>query len=185
MRRRTLLLWLLFFSALLALLSEKGTAPFFLKKGAVPLFEENRAFLNASWGMSHEQVEAANRLALQPASLSKRFHEAPPAEEKRYQTWQAQDRFLDRPAVIYYTFLDGRLLAYHVFVSDADLEKLDADMRGYLTRTFGGDFSEIEEESSLKLVWQSKRRIVNYWLMEEELSLRPKYTAIFGVTTKF
>ena len=121
------------------------------------------AFLNARWGMTPQQVEAAN--------------------PGQYQgTEQRGVKFLGREAAVSYTFRGDRLYAYRVFVSDEDADTLDADMRRYLVRTFGDGPSESEEESALKLIWQFKDRIVNYWLLKEEFSVRPKYTAGFGVT---
>ena len=71
-----------------------------------------------------------------------------------------------------------------MFISDVNGEKMDADMRKFLTRLYGNRAAvqENEGEPVLKLIWQLKGLIVNYWFMEEELSLQSKYTAGFGVT---
>ena len=145
--------------------------------------ESDRAFLNAWWGMKPTEVAVANSATLRPVIDSKRYFYDAQADPSRYRSFEQQEaKFLGRPAKVTYTFHDDRLFTYHVFVSDTDGDRLDADMRHYLMKKFGDRASEQEEESTLRLVWQFRDRMINYWFMQEELSLRPKYTAGFGVT---
>ncbi len=124
-------------------------------------------------------------MSLEPVVDNKRFYYDAQADPSRYRSYEQPGvKFLGRQAKVTYTFHDGRLFTYHVFVSDMDGEKLNADLRRYLARTFGDRSSSQEEGSMLKLVWQFKDKTINYWFMEEELSLRPKYTAGFGVSVK-
>jgi hypothetical protein len=143
------------------------------------------AFQNASWGMSPQEVEHANRAVLAPAVESQRFFRKADDDPSHYLFYEQRDlKFLGRAANITYTFRNNHLFTYHVFVSDTDADRLDEDVRRYLTRLLGTKFSEPEDETALKLVWQFKNRIVNYWLVEEDISLRPKYTAVVGVTVR-
>lgn len=143
------------------------------------------AFMNAQWGMSPDEIVSANRTALEPATGNRRFFQAEPGDEVRYQTLQAAGhKFLGREAVVYYTFLDGRLHACHVFVSDGSEDLLDADMRRYLIRQWGSQFSEIHDESPLKLIWQFKDLSVNYWIYRDEMSLVHSWKAGVGVSYK-
>jgi hypothetical protein len=142
------------------------------------------AFLQARWGMRPDEVGKANGIVLEPAIDSQHIDYDPQADTSRYRSYEQREaKFLGRGAKITYTFHDGHLATYRVFLSDPNGERLDADMRRYLTRVFGDKASEQEEGSPLKLVWQFKDRIVNYWFMREELSLRSKYIAGFGVST--
>jgi hypothetical protein len=141
-----------------------------------------RALLNAEWGMSKAQVEASNRVQLQPSASGNRFYRAAPGTEKRYQTWETPDQaFLGRRGIASYTFFDDKLLAYHIFTSGNDAEDLDEDMRRYLIRVFGKNYSPIEDGTTLKLIWQFSDKTVNYWFYEDEMTLTKKFKAGFGV----
>ena len=175
--------------ALVFLLALSGAAAFLSMRALrapVPApAEDQHAFRGAEWGMSPEEVQKVTGSSLTPVTNSRQFYR--PSEDDRsvYTAYEQQEvSFLRRQADVTYTFRDSHLLSYHVFISDADGDKLDADMRRYLTHTFGDKGSDQEEESSLKLVWQFKDRFVNYWFMPEELSMRPKYKAGFGVIKK-
>ena len=147
--------------------------------------ENPQAFLNARWGMSVMEVERANHSRLEMSVSGSRFYRGAPDTEKRSQTWESRgQKFLGRPAVVSYTFLDNRLFICHVFISDKDADVLDKDMKQYLIRVFGGRYSLTEDETSLKMVWHFKDKIVNYWFYEEDLALIGKFKAGFGVVYK-
>ena len=57
-------------------------------------------------------------------------------------------------------------------------------MRRYLVREFGPNFMPTEDETALKLIWQFKDRIVNYWFYEDDMALSQKFKAGFGVVYK-
>lgn len=158
----------------------------FVARAVPPVIQENpRAFLNAAWGMSPAQVKEASHSILAPSASSDRFYRPAPGTENRTQTLEAHgQKFLGREAVVSYTFLDDRLFSYHVFTSDSDADRLDADMRRYLVRIFGTKYSPVEDDSSLKMVWQFKDKLVNYWFYEEDLALAAKFKAGFGVEYK-
>ena len=146
----------------------------------LPASKEKKAFLNALWGMSRAEVETANGRPLQKPSSRQRFYDPPKGTEDRYEIWQVEGQnVLGRPAILFYSFLDGKLFAYHVFMTDADGEALDKTIRSYLVKKFGTNFSE--EEGTLKMLWQSKDIWVNYWFYELDLSLTTRYKAGFGV----
>ena len=175
-------LWgVLFLSAALAL----GSVLWLRHMPQVPAVPENKkAFLSAEWGMTPEAVEKTGGAVLRSVEGDQRFYSASAADAPRYRSYEREGgiKFLGYTGKLTYTFRDGRLLAYHVFVTDGQGEKLDADMRKYLMEHFGERASALEEDQPLKLVWQFSDRIVNYWFMPEELSLTPKYTAGYGVT---
>ncbi len=142
------------------------------------------AFLNAKWGMSKTQVETANAVTLgPPASKRQLFTPSDRVDASRYQSYEqtVPALFLGRQATVCYVFFDDRLFTYDVFVKDAEGEALDSEMRHYLTDRFGSDLSEVNDQDPLRLVWQEKYRIVNYWFYQEAFSLSQKYTAGFGV----
>lgn len=151
----------------------------------LPLLDQPalRAFINADWGMSKEEVEKANGLPLERAVSSPIFYKTDPGtDDSRHQTWRSEgQRFLGRPGTVYYTFLNGRFFAFHVFITDSDGEKLDADMKRYLEGKFGPDYGVEEEGPALKRIWENNRRIVNYWFYERESSLIGRYKAGYGV----
>jgi len=143
-----------------------------------------KAFLNAEWGMSAVEVEKANGIPLIAAPPGPRLFtpKETVTDTERYQTLQAENVFLSRPARINYLFIDDKLFTYHLFVNDADFHRLDGDMRAALIRDHGEGYSEIRDEgSSLKLVWHNSDTIVNYWIYEEAYRLRPLFTAVIGV----
>ena len=140
-----------------------------------------KAFLRAEWGMAPDQVAAANGVVLSKPTSRKRFYQPESGTESRYQTLEAPGRLLGRASTVSYTFLDGALVSYHVFTADSDDEALDAAMRGYLSKTFGPNFEEIRGEPALKMVWQFKDTVVNYWFYEEPNALSQPYRAGFGV----
>ena len=177
--------------ALIFLLVLSGAAAFLSMRAmnaptpAPAIAEDRHAFRNTTWGMSPSEVEKAVATSLTPVTNSRQFYRPSEDDKSVYVAYEQQGvSFLRREADVTYTFRDSHLLSYHVFISDADGDKLDADMRRYLTRTFGDKGSDQEEDTSLKLVWQFKDRFVNYWFMPEELSMRPKYKAGFGVIKK-
>ncbi len=141
------------------------------------------AFVNAQWGMSSDDVATANHASFSVPNTAKRFFSPKPGEEGRYTTLQASGQlFLGREADVFYTFKDHKLCMYHVFVSDSDEERLDKDMRNYLIRRWGGQGSAPQEDgSNLKLLWQFKDEIINYWLYQDELSLAGNFKAGVGV----
>jgi hypothetical protein len=146
----------------------------------VPAVGDARAFLNAQWGMSPEEVAAANGARLQEVPSGRYADdEAGGGRDRSYE--QNGVRFLGREARAVYTFRDERLRAYHVFISDRDAAALEADMRRFLERRFGGRYSE-PDEGALKRVWHFRDRIVNYWFYPEELALGEKYRAGYGVS---
>jgi len=140
-----------------------------------------KAYFRSEWGMSPAQVASANDVQLKEKPAGPRFYQAEPGSESRYQSLEAPGRFLGRDAAISYTFYDGKLVSYHIFISGSDPDALDADMRRYLVNTFGPNTDEAEEGSSLKMVWQTKDKIVNYWFYEEQNTLNRPYRAGFGV----
>lgn len=141
--------------------------------------------MKARWGMSPDEVMATNQISLSAPMTNKRFFSPREGEEGRFKVLTAQgQRFLGREADVYYTFKDNKLCMYHIFVSDNDEARLDADMRKYLTRKWGGQEGGAQEDATLKLVWQFKDRNVNYWLYEEEMSLTAPFKAGIGVTYK-
>ncbi len=133
--------------------------------------------------MSKAEVEKANGVPLERASSSLRFYKNQPgADDSRYQTWKAEgQRFLGRPGTVHYTFLNDRLFVFHIFVTDPDGEKLDADMKNYLDHKFGSDFGTEEDDPALKRIWEDGQRIVNYWFYERKASLLGRYKAGYGV----
>lgn len=142
------------------------------------------AFMKARWGMSPDEVMAANQITLFPPHTNKRFFSPKEMEGDRHKTLQSSGQlFLGREAEVYYTFKDNRLCMYHVFVSDSDEELLDKDMRNYLNRKWGETAgTPQEDESTLKLLWQFKDVIVNYWLYQDEMALKSHFKAGVGVT---
>lgn len=144
----------------------------------------NKAFLNSQWGMSSAEVEIANATKLEPSQSQKKFFT--PKEEikdpSRYKTLeQSGFQFLGRDATATYVFFDDKLFTYHVFIQDRDEHALDDAVRSYLVQTFGQGYAVVEDESTLKLIWQSREWIVNYWFYQEALTLQEKYTAAYGV----
>ena len=140
-----------------------------------------KAYFHAEWGMSPAQVSVVNGVPLKEQSGGHHFYQAETGSEERYQSLEAPGHFLGRDSVISYTFHDGKLVSYHIFISDSNDQSLDADMRRYLTGEFGPGGEEMEDGASLKMVWQTKDRIVNYWLYEEPNALTRPYRAGFGV----
>ncbi|HTL71096.1 MAG TPA: hypothetical protein VL404_07380 [Candidatus Eisenbacteria bacterium] len=139
------------------------------------------AFLKARWGMGPEAVARANGQALAPSLTPDRFYRV---DEKlraagRYRALEGRGTFLGREAKVTYAFLDGRLVAYYVFVEDADSERLDAEMRARLAAEFGAGIP-VEDGSPLKMIWSKQDLVVNYWLVLDELRMTPKYRAGFG-----
>ncbi len=143
-----------------------------------------KAYFRSEWGMSPEEAVSANGVPLKEKPAGQHFYEAEPGEESRYKVLEAPCRFLARDSVVSYTFRDGRLVSYHVFTSDTEGEILDADMRRYLKRLFGSNAEDLGGEKALKLVWQTKNKIANYWFYEELNSLTRPYRAGFGVQNR-
>ena len=149
----------------------------------LPASKGKKAFLNASWGMSKAEVETVNGKLLQKPSSRQRFYDPPKGTEDRYEIWQVEGQnVLGRPAILLYSFFDGKLFAYHVFMTDMDEEVLDETVRGYLVRTYGEDFSE--EAGPLKMIWQTKELTVNYWFYKVDLSVTTRFKAGFGVLNR-
>lgn len=141
------------------------------------------AFLNAAWGMSKAEVEAADQaVLLAPEAKAKFFTPRPSVDSARYRIYERRDvEFLGRAATVTYVFFDDKLFTYHVFVKDPDGEVLNDEMTAYLADRFGAGASEVSGKEPLRSVWQDKYLIVNYWFFHEPLTLSQKYSAGFGV----
>jgi hypothetical protein len=141
-----------------------------------------RAFLNAVWGMGPEEIARVNQTPLEPPVSGRRFYVPPAGSEARYRTLETrQHKFFGRPSIVSYTFVDDKLFAYHVFVSDEEEETLDKNMREYLADKFGPSGTAVEDGTRLKMVWQKGDVTVNYWFYEEEMGLTGRYKAVLGV----
>ncbi len=143
------------------------------------------AFSKACWGMGFQEVQKSNQTTLTKNENLGRFYipKRNGPESSRYTSYESNDSsFLGRQAKVRYLFLDDRLFAFHLFIQDADAEKLQADMEAYLDRQFGKQYLEGGDTSaSLKRIWNLKDQIVNYWFFQESLSLSQKFSAGFGV----
>ena len=142
-----------------------------------------KAFGGLEWGVSADAVTQTLGAALTPPSRSRTLYTPPPGiDPLRYKTLEhASVPYAGREAAVDYVFLDDKLFAYYVFVSDTNEEALDVAMRAQLAREFGSGFSELTDDGPLKLIWQNPKTIVNYWLFQDVISLRPKSTAAYGV----
>ena len=143
-----------------------------------------KAFMNTDWGMSRQEVEAALQSSLEPIQSSRQFYTPKEGiqDKTRYQALQQSNvSFLGRLANVIYVFFDNRLYSYHVFVKDRDMEKLDKEMKAYLVKEFGTGYLFVHEEEPLSMLWHGKFLIVNYWLLNDDMGLSPKYEAGFGV----
>ena len=151
----------------------------------VPKQFEEPAFLNARWGMSQTQLERANGRKLRPAVSHRKFYSVKKGvlDKTRYKALRedAGRSFLGREAEITYIFFDDRFFSYHVFTRDRDASTLDRDMRKFLFGRFGETFQSVENGRPLKMIWNQKDAIVNYWFSEVDLNLGEKYTAGYGV----
>ena len=132
--------------------------------------------------MSSESVARASGSKLSASPTPDRFYRV---DEKlrasgRYKAFEGSGTFLGRQARMTYAFLDGRLVAYYVFIEDADGGKLDGEMRERLMTDFGKNPIPVEDSTPLKLIWSGKDLIVNYWILLDELRMVPKYRAGFG-----
>ena len=135
--------------------------------------------------MGFQEVQKSNQTTLTKNENLGRFYipKRNGPESSRYTSYESNDSsFLGRQAKVRYLFLDDRLFAFHLFIQDADAEKLQADMEAYLDRQFGKQYLEGGDTSaSLKRIWNLKDQIVNYWFFQESLSLSQKFSAGFGV----
>ena len=161
-------------------------AVLFLKfnSSPVPKPPAEKAFMNVAWGMSMAEVEEAIHAKLTSAEVGTRFYSPKnPLENnakiKAYE--QTELPFLGRKAKVTYIFYRDRLFLYHLFLRDNDAETLDTDVTKYLTREYGPGFTQSEEGSSAKIIWQTKELIVNYWFYRDDLRLREQFSAGFAV----
>lgn len=172
----------LLFVAAVVLVGVLGVWLFTQKTLSPPEIQSRKAFLDAEWGASAAEVERADKVKLGVSTSPKKFYTVKAGiDPTRYKSLEVQQAdFLSRPATVTYIFFDNRLFSYTVFIQDTDAETLDRQMREYLIRRFGEGYSELEDDSPLKMIWHGRELIVNYWLMET-VSLRPKASAGFGV----
>ena len=135
--------------------------------------------------MSPEEVAEANHSTLESPLSNRHFYDIPAGQEIHYKTLEARNRrFLGFPAVTSYMFHDGKLFSYHVFISGSDADALNDRMRRYLSDAFGENYSTVEDETPLKLIWHFGDRVINFWSFEEDLALADRYRAGFGVVYK-
>jgi hypothetical protein len=147
---------------------------------------KSTAFLSAQWGMTPSEVAVANHAALEPVNTYRRFYTPHQDTDKaRYQALEQNGlTFLEREASAIYTFFDGKLIGYHLFVVDRDPVALDRDLRVYLASHHGTETSAVSDETPLKLIWDHPDLIVNYWFYKDTVSVSQKYTAGFGVVNR-
>jgi hypothetical protein len=144
------------------------------------------AFLSAEWGMTPAEVAAANHTVLEPVNTYRRFYTPHQDTDKaRYKALEQNGlTFLEREASAIYTFFDGKLIGYHLFLVDRDPVALDRDLRVYLASRHGVETSAVSDETPLKLIWDHPDLIVNYWFYKDTVSVSQKYTAGFGVVNR-
>lgn len=142
------------------------------------------AFLEAHWGMSPSQVEAADHLKLRPYASFRRLYRLNDkiGNSSRYKTLQAElPDFLGKPATASYVFFDDRLFLYNISMEGDDADQLNDRLKPYLVDRFGSRFVSPKDSSRLKAIWMQKDVIVNYWAFLDDQRLHPKFLAVFSV----
>jgi len=133
---------------------------------------KDKAFLNATWRMSRNEVERANNASLTPNDKLWVLMDAPSVMDlKRYMQLVRKDVMLwGHSAEIAYSFFDNKLYEYYISLTVYDLDKSPDEIRSTLEQQFGkGQPDSVGGPNLLlNLKWETPKQHLTMWMGSNE-----------------
>jgi len=146
---------------------------YLVKNNLIYSISSEKAILNATWGMSPNEVEKANNAVLSRHELHNIFILVTPdvSEKNRFKFLVQKNRFLfGREAEISYDFFDNKLYRYVVSLNINNKGKAENNILGVI-RSKHGDGQKTKKTSDDELCsykWITKKQIVSYSLYKNK-----------------
>jgi hypothetical protein len=127
----------------------------------------DKAFLSATWKMSPQEIERANKATLSDAP---QWHLDPwstpeVTNQSRFKILAQKDVFLfGHTSEVEFTFFDNMLYKYEISFTAYDLEKPHKEILETLRKQFGESKEEREKHSNIiySSVWDTEKQTVSY-----------------------
>lgn len=135
-----------------------------------------KAFLNATWEMSPQEISRANNAILKEPKLDmlripfEGTDISPVLNMNRYKTLEQEDLTIwGESALVEYGFFDDRLFTYTVFIDDYNLDELKESVIKEISKRYG-EFIRKEHANNYLLYgeWDSEKVAVSTWLWKDK-----------------
>jgi hypothetical protein len=135
-----------------------------------------KAFLNATWEMSPQEISRANNAhltvpELDILSIPFEGDDIPSVlNMKRYKTLEQKDLTIwGETAVVDYGFFDDRLFTYTVFIEDYNLDELNENIVKEISKRYGQFIKKDHANNYLFYgEWHSDKIAISTWLWKEK-----------------
>jgi len=128
-----------------------------------------KAFLNATWKMSPQEIERADNAILLP--YTDHFTKFGPQvlDTKRLTEFKRSDLMLwGQPAEVMYSFFDDRLYDYYISLKTYDTVQPLQEAIESLTHQFGQPKDTTTEWQAKYFEWHTERQDVSCWLNQKD-----------------
>ena len=160
-----------------------------------------KAFINATWEMSPNEVRRANNTNLVPAkyrvlkNLLYRIGPDDAGEIERYELMESEEHSVQWgfETKVQYVFFDDRLFEYTVFLNGYDSNKMNNVITSALTEKYGNGVTEDDKNYLHSMQWETRSERVDYWMVEIKDKANPEtflagvrisYKPMFGIFAK-
>ena len=130
----------------------------------------DKAFLNATWKMSPQEIERANKAVLSLSDLPILF--TPEViDQNRFKTLIQKDLFLwGHTSQVHYEFFDNMLYEYRVSLTAFDLEKPHKEILEMLRAQFGQEKEAEKRRVDIiySFEWATEKQEISYWMGHNE-----------------
>lgn len=151
---------------------------YYLKKNNYLFYSngtEEKAFIDATWGMSPNEVQRANNITLVPAKYGV-FHWPDQAKAgyprflERYKLLEGENHITlwGFDTKVEYAFLDDKLFECTVFLDGYDSDKMHKIIASTLIKRYGDGAIEENRNYLHAMQWESNSERVEYWLLERQ-----------------
>ena len=134
---------------------------------------KEKAFINATWGMSPLEIERANNISLKPGltffmliSKDKKFQYPKVIHMDRYKSLdEVQEINLwGFDTKVNYAFFDNRLFEYTLNIYGYNLNKLHEKVSSELIKKFGNGINENDKDLVKSMLWDTETILADYWI---------------------
>jgi hypothetical protein len=160
-----------------------------------------KAFVNATWEMSPNEVRRANNADLVPAkyrvfkNLLYKLGPDDAGEMGRYELMECEKHIVlwGFKTKVQYVFFDDRLFEYTVFVDGYDSGKMNNAIISALTEKYGNGLTGDNKAYLHSMEWETRSERVDYWIIDIQdkvntktflAGVRISYKPMFGIFSK-
>jgi len=136
-----------------------------------------KAFINATWEMSPNEVHRANKINLNPAQIN--LFNLPDKDKFEYPSVIIMERYklLEQKehitlwgfeTKVEYAFFDEKLFEYTVFLEGYNSDKMHENIISALTEKYGKGILADDKNYLHSMRWETDFERVSYWMLEKE-----------------